>query len=198
MSLVIAQVSMAADSTLARDAIVNTLHFNDKSTLGFAPTDWQNLANDLAAIYDGGVFSTGSHQIQVRLYDMDDAKPRPIKAQATKNTGLAPQTGSPREVALCLSFYADRNLPRRRGRIYIPAFAMGAPGLRPTSTNRTKLLDLAASLAGLGGIDVEWCVYSRLDNVHYPISDAWVDDEWDTVRSRGLRATLRDTRHVGS
>jgi hypothetical protein len=25
------------------------------------------------------------------------------------------------------------------------------------------------------------------------VSDAWVDDEWDTVRSRGLRASSRVT-----
>jgi hypothetical protein len=38
-----------------------------------------------------------------------------------------------------------------------------------------------------------WIVYSKVAGAGYGVSDYWVDDEWDTQRSRGLRATTRQT-----
>jgi hypothetical protein len=36
-------------------------------------------------------------------------------------------------------------------------------------------------------------VYSRREKVARPVTNYWVDDEWDTVRSRGLRSSTRVT-----
>lgn len=200
MSLVSAQVSVAADSVLPRDLMVNTLHFNTQFDLlqPEAGTDWQSLANDLADIWKNTLSIGTTREVKVRLYDLDNPKPRPVKAEATRNSGLAPLTTVPREVALALSFYSERNLPRQRGRLFIPAFLVsGSPGLRPTTADMNTLLNLADALSGLGGSNVDWSVYSRLDDVHRKVSMAWVDNEWDTVRSRGLRATTRVSRAQG-
>jgi hypothetical protein len=37
-----------------------------------------------------------------------------------------------------------------------------------------------------------WVVYSRKTGGDAQVTNVWVDDEWDTVRSRGLRGTVRD------
>jgi hypothetical protein len=39
----------------------------------------------------------------------------------------------------------------------------------------------------------DWVLRSPTDKAFKPITDVWVDDEWDTMRSRGLRATQRIT-----
>lgn len=197
MGLMRAIVSVAADSVLARDRCVNTLYFDVTNVSLLVGTDADALASDLATIYHNLMNPTATREIDVRLYNMDDPKPRPIAGRFTKNVGAAPAGNIPREVAVCLSFYADRNLPKRRGRIFLPAFAIGDPfGLRPAATTRTKLLDLADSFSGLGGVNVDWCMHSVKDQAHHKISTAWVDDEWDVQRSRGLRATTRATRNV--
>jgi len=36
-----------------------------------------------------------------------------------------------------------------------------------------------------------WVVFSRRNNASYGVSNIWADDEWDTVRTRGLRGTAR-------
>ena len=42
-----------------------------------------------------------------------------------------------------------------------------------------------------------WVVWSqKLRKSQGGVSDVWCDDEWDTVRSRGLKATTRTTAKV--
>jgi hypothetical protein len=197
MSLIAAQTKVQADSAFPRDGIVMTSHFNTQLDLlnPVGGTDWQSLATDINTAFKTVLGNFAGYEFSTKLYDLDDAKPRPVQAQATLNTGAAGTAGTPREVALCLSFYAERNLPRQRGRIYVPSFlAGGAIGVRPSATQQTRLLDLADALSGIGGSNVDWCVFSRTDNVHRKVTQAYVDDEWDTVRSRGLRPTSRASR----
>ena len=181
------QVQIAADTTLPRDALVLTPHFNDAGAL----TDPESLCQDLA---DGiAAWSAVPRQVIVTAYDAQGTPPVFPAASAIVNTGVAPESGMPREIAVCLSFYATRNLPRQRGRLYIPALAMGLSlGVRPTLGGaRQKVADLVPILADLGGADVDWSVFSRRDAVARSVSNWWVDDEWDTVRSRGLRPSAR-------
>jgi hypothetical protein len=97
-------------------------------------------------------------------------------------------------VALCLSYYSENNVPKRRGRLFVPiAVLRSTPGLRPDSAQRTKALDLGGLLANAGGANIDWGVWSRTDGAFHPTTNSWVDDEWDTMRSRGLRATTRST-----
>jgi hypothetical protein len=184
------QVAIGGDTAFPRDKAVITPHFND-SGVG---TDPQGLCDDMADIAVAFFATPGPRQIEVTAYDAQGTPPVDPQGYAVRNLGIIQETGSPREVACCLSFFGVRNAPRFRGRLYIPAYASLAPGAmggRPSVAYREKIGTLATSLAGLGGADVDWVVYSRLTDTAIPVSNWWVDDEWDTIRSRGLRATTR-------
>jgi len=69
---------------------------------------------------------------------------------------------------------------------------------RPSADLRTNVLALATGLANIGGFDINWCVRSRFPilpgdqgGTMWPVQASWVDDEFDTIRSRGLRGTTR-------
>jgi len=181
---------------MAIDKITNTVYFDDRGTVGTNP---QNLATDIANLFATyRALPVGWDRVNVRLYDMAEPKPREIQGEFTNTTPTLGSTASgPREVALCLSFYAERNLPRNRGRIYIGPWNAGAMLERPTASLISSLNSLRTGLANIGGTDVQWCVYSPSGTLpgatpaFKQVSAGWVDDEWDTVRSRGLRAINR-------
>jgi hypothetical protein len=187
------QVSAAGDSILPRDRFVNTLYFEDIGT-----SDQDGLCLDLAHIFDSFWYSPGNREIVVKSYEVGPPPNFPI-GEAILNPGLAPISGCPREVSLCLSFYAGQNVPRKRGRIYLSiAAASIVPGVRPSGTVTAKALALGDKFAALGGADVSWNVHSHTTGEDHEVSNVWVDDEWDTVRSRGLRATTRVIDSTGS
>lgn len=166
----------------AKDAIVNTLYFN-VSFDGGDPVDYESLGDDLMDIWSGA-WAPG-RRIDIRGYDMADPEPRPQKYQRTVDQPGTNPAG-PHQVALCLSYFADRNIAGRRGRIYLGPWS--APGVNATATNTDKVINLAGSLAGLGGLNVDWSIYSPTKNEAYRINQAWCDDSWDIIRSRKLAA----------
>jgi hypothetical protein len=181
------QCSIAADSVFPRDYVVINPHFNDQGP----GTNPQNLCQDLANALDTYI-GVGSREINVKAYDAQGTPPVIPQGFAQKNKGVAPASNSPREIALCLSFYSEQNTPSRRGRLFFPYFLLGTvSGVRPSTTARTTLSNLVPILTGLGGTDVDWSVYSRKTNQSHPVTNWFIDDEWDVVRSRGLRPTTR-------
>jgi hypothetical protein len=94
---------------------------------------------------------------------------------------------------MCLSYYATVNRPRWRGRLYIPAslLSVTSPGLRPTAATISNTLAFRTILtSGLpDGTFLE--VWSPTDKNGHGVTQFWVDDEWDIMRSRGLRSTTR-------
>lgn len=186
------QTSFGADSPDARDRFIITPHLND-TALG---ADADQLCADWADTLLGWM-PPPLRQIEVTAYDAQGTPPVFPIGHAMRNAGLFPESSCPREVAVCLSFYSERNLPRQRGRLYIPmplllnAFSVGSA--RPTVPLMEKVLNLAEGLSNLGGVDTDWSVYSRVDDEARAVSNAYVDDEWDTIRSRGLRPTTRAT-----
>jgi hypothetical protein len=180
-----------SDTTFPRDAVVMTPHFDD----GGITTDPQALCDDLAAALNTWMVGANTRQVKVTAYDAQGTPPVYPQGEAILNTGMQTDASCPREVALCLSFYSERNIPRNRGRLYIPAWflPLGANGalVRPNPSSMVRAGELAPILEQLGGPDVDWVVYSRTDDVARPVTNWFVDDEWDTVRSRGLRATTR-------
>lgn len=200
MSLIRFEVAVAADSVLPRDRCVNTLHFNLQSIPIVSPSpDIEQLCHDLADIYTSTWHSLGQHETRVTAYDQEQAKPSYPVAQWINDPGMAPTSAVPREVALCLSFYADRNIPRHRGRIYLPMCTTGHTnlGVRPTDGELNNALDMADAFKNLGGADVDWQVWSIADDTGRNVQQAWCDDEWDTMRSRGMRSTKRIQRAIG-
>jgi len=183
------QTSWAVTTAFPRDRMVITPHFNDAG----ATTDPESLCTDLADALLGWWPTTG--ELRVTAYDAQGTPPVFPQGEATRNVGAFRDINSNRELAVCLSFFSERNAPRRRGRLYVPALMLGAgsEALRPGTAMTAKVAALAPIFEGLGGPDVDWCVYSRVDNVARPVTNWFVDDEWDVIRSRGLRGEARVT-----
>jgi hypothetical protein len=182
-------------SGLARDRVVNTIHFRE-SGVGLGAQSDQTMANDVWAKFAlKEMFIRGCSKLETRVYDMEDA-PGPPTATKLAAVNLAPPQG-PREVALCLSFRGADNNKRSRGRIYLGPLNCGTE--RPNDGLLANALQLAQDMANIGGADIDWCVFSpttrgplpELGPSFKPIKLAWCDDEWDTMRSRGYRATKR-------
>lgn len=189
------QCSIGADTAFPRDRVMINPHFNNVGGI-LTDSDADQLCEDLADALVAYV--SGTREIVVKAYDAQGTPPVFPVGNAIRNVGQFPASSAPRELALCLSFYSGQNVPRRRGRLYLPVFLI-APGVthgvRPSTTNQAKVGALATILADLGGADIDWSVYSRVDDVARAVSNWWVDDEWDSMRSRGLRS---ETRTVGT
>ncbi len=104
----------------------------------------------------------------------------------------------PTEVAACLSYVADRNLPRNRGRIYLGplgtnALVTSAGRVLVSPAFRTALRESAARLQGANGQSISWHLYSTVANQMKLITGGWVDDAFDTQRRRGTAPTVRET-----
>jgi hypothetical protein len=181
------QCAFAADTMLPRDQLVITPHFNDVGT----GTDPDQLCQDLAEGLNA--WDNATRQIRVTAYDAQGTVPVFPQGDHVVNPDAAPFTSTVREVAIVLSFYAQVNRPRHRGRLYIPAAVagIGTANARPSLANRQKVADLVPIFTGLGGADVDWCVYSRVDDEARSVTNWWVDDAWDVQRSRGLDPTAR-------
>jgi len=55
----------------------------------------------------------------------------------------------------------------------------------------TKVAALVPLFEGLGGPDWDWGVYSRVDNQFRKYTNWFIDNAFDTQRSRGRKATGR-------
>lgn len=184
------QVAVERGNDLDIDDCVNTFYLND---IGVT-TDAAQLALDAAQLWASfRQYPTGVTRITAKIYDMADAQPRLPKAERTAAVSGGPGTPGPGEVALCLSYYAGTNQPRRRGRMYIGPFSQNLLNQRPSGGVMQEINALATGIANLGGIDVDWVQYSPTNNQSLPVTAGWVDNEWDTVRSRGLQGTSRVT-----
>jgi hypothetical protein len=183
------------DSVLPRDGVMINPVVN--ATAGFA--DVESLGDDwLDAIKTWSNVGT-TNQMQVKIYDAQGSKPVFPVYEKMINTGLSTPAGGPRELAICLSFYATNNVKRRRGRLYVPNFwhsGAGTYASRPTQAMRDKIDDLATLLSNLGGVDIDWSVFSKADNTARKVTNWYVDDEWDVQRRRGLRPTARNAGTV--
>lgn len=140
----------------------------------------------------------------VKIYDWSDPEPRVPRQTATFNFTSVPSGISlPPEVAKCLSFQgvAASGVPqaRRRGRIYLGPFntgsqqSTGGDAGRPSGTFTTAMANAADTLLTASKVSSTWfwIVYSRVSNSGVEVENGWVDNEWDTQRSRGRPATSR-------
>jgi hypothetical protein len=193
-----ALVSTYKNTEMAIDKITNTIYFDD----GGLGTNAGGLATDVANLFATyRALPTGFNRVNCRIYDMAEPTPREIQGEHTATITNFDSGVGPREVALCLSFYSGRNLPRNRGRIYIGPWSQAKmlerPGANTATDPLTSLSTLRQGLQNIGGLDVKWCVYSpstpgTIADKFKQVSAGWMDDEWDTQRSRGLRAVLRN------
>ena len=183
-----AQIESFWTDSLPKDSTVNTVYFDDHGAL----SDPQGLATDLQeGLHAIPILATRG--LRVKLYDLADAQPRPIKGESVVEPTSSITSLGNREVALCLSFYGTRNLPRQRGRIYVGPFSAAEAGSRaPAAPIRAAVASLVPVFTNLGGADVDWVVYSRTSGLTHAVTDWWIDDAWDVQRRRGLSPTMRD------
>lgn len=183
-----AQIAFEVDTAVPRDNCVITPHYQGADPQQLADALKTNLTN-LAGVGIGPKFT-------VKVYNAQGPLPHPPLGTASAGTTPKGSIG-PREVSLCLSYFAGFNVKRFRGRVYIPnAFLGGTTGLRPTASQMTAALNFRNALGKNLSANAVWCVFSRVLNQSLPITDVWVDDEWDTVRSRGSRTTARQTATI--
>jgi hypothetical protein len=193
------QVSMAVDSMLPRDLVVNNLHFDDGG-VSISPTSWEDICGDICDLWQER-YGSVTGQVTAAAYDIGTPPNFPI-AKVTKGVAQYNTNKGPREVALCLSFARNKSIPSQRGRIYLmpgarTGFSGWEIGLRPTDQQMAWALGFfsqsGTGLPDIGGTDLKFGVWSPTTGVFHQASLAWCDDEWDTVRRRGLRATTRQT-----
>jgi hypothetical protein len=192
------QVSMPVTDTLPRNRFSNTIHL--EHTIGsIADTDLGSMCDDIIELWQVK-YANAANEVMCKAYDVD-AVPNYPRATRVVNVGTPWQTSHPREIALVLS-YSGTNAGNKneRGRIYLaPQLTStgGTLGLRPTQA----VLDWAlgwyttgnASLPDLGGVDWKFGVWSRNLKDFTQTQKAWCNDDWDVVRSRGLRESTRVT-----
>ena len=191
------------DNALPRDQMWTTPHFQDNSAGGtITPVQ---IADAIGAAML--VYLKASYEVDVKIYRSEGPPPHPPLADKKYGTaGNSITSQAPREVALCLSYYAAFNRPSFRGRLYLPfswiyrnmttptnAGMQPQPGHMAAAQNFYTLVIKAAttSLAGLN-----WVVWSPTKQAAYVATNWWVDDEWDTIRARGLKPTSRITGAV--
>lgn len=177
-------------ATPQKESVVNTIYLNVSGSVD--DPDYAALAQDLWTTWSIRQWAVGRY-IDVRAYDMRDAEPRPQRARVA-NVASGTRVDSVGQVALCLSYYADRNLPRQRGRLYLGPW--GGLNPRPSTQQMNQALGLADGLADLGGLNVDWSLWSPTTQQHTRINHAWVDDSWDIIRSRKLPGTSRVTKDL--
>jgi hypothetical protein len=192
MPLLAVHVSLRSTTGLPQDDVVNVLHYTTTVLTNFG-----TITSRVADAYaNAEVARGGINQVKVCAYNQDDAKPRAPQNCETRTLSGSGGTPGPREVSLCLSMYGDRNLPRKRGRIYIGPFASAQMGERPSATLMAGVLNLGYALRDPSGSDFEWVIYSPTSQSTTPVQNLWVDNEWDTQRRRGLKGTTRQTLAV--
>lgn len=184
------QVALRNQSLLPRDESINVLYYEVN-----APDTVEGTMDEIRDTYAGiATLINGAYQnMIIKAYDPGPGPPLITKSYATPFSG--PQ--GPTEVALCLSYSADDGVagtPRRRGRIYVP---LNGTLSRPSTALVNSLLTFGEALAavGLAG-NTTWFLRSVRDNAFRKIESISVDNEWDTQRRRGMRATARTRRDV--
>ena len=197
-------------SNLPEDRFVNTWHF-DTGNPGITPAAFYASVNEnLHSFYEDpvevGGFSVSdflpsdviNSTIQFRHYDLSENEPREpeIYDGVILPSAVAPL---PTEVAVCLSFFGTRNIPRQRGRVFIGPLSQnagtvgaGGAGLRVADALANTLIAAAARLdADLAATGVQWVVWSRTSIDAHPVTGGWVDNAFDTQRRRGTQPTGR-------
>jgi len=188
------------------DYTMNTVYFSTEGAV--ADADFKELTDALSATWKHGAtlgswgpYDQRSHT--VKAYNMADPKPRPARGVTTYVAGF-PTSGTidPRQIALCLSYYSGRNLPRQRGRIYVGPFDDGWTGgekERPGASQMNSILDLGARLYNTGtALSPGWThiVFStHTPTTPLAVTDYWVNDVWDVHRSRSPKESTRVRLH---
>lgn len=201
-----AQVVMIGTSGMPDDVFVNNWYFRNDNLVD--PT-YEDLADAVEAVLNAAYgtangtatnalayyISSRVTSVQYKIYDLGIAAPRyPIVPAITASWQGRNATVIPQEVAVCLSFRGGPG-PRQRGRVYLGPFneaALNGSGNRPDEDLIADMGQAAINVMNTSE-DVTWVAVSPTGASSVVVTEAWVDNELDTQRSRGLGATERTT-----
>lgn len=160
----------------------------------------------------GWQLSRGAQACEIDIYEaVTGGMGSPLSSHTFTLNGDLSDSNLPAECAVTLSFHADlsgvaeeagatRPKARRRGRIYLGPLTNAAvtnDSNHVPYVNATLMADVAAAAEQLiddsAAAGVPWAVWSRTDNLLRPVVGGWVDDAFDTIRSRGHSPTTRVT-----
>lgn len=198
------QVALPFKNSTPNDVSVNTWSFQvpngDEDDLaqvgGFMQAFYEGIAARLSPALD-------LTNARGKFYDRADPDPRTPVFDETFDLGEANTGGIlPEECACCLSFQAvltsGTPAARRRGRVFLgPLADTTLEGSTRSAINTATLTTIrdayiaAQESITLAGVFHQ--VWSTTDNVGRTVVRAWVDNAFDTIRSRGPRATTRVT-----
>lgn len=182
--------------TFAFKPIADASHADIHAAVVLALRDFYETTNGTAASLEtflGGQIPRTAYDITT--YKLSEPVPREPLTSSETFSGNAPASSLPAEVAVCLSYYSDRPLPRQRGRIYFGPLASTAVGtlsagdVRPSANMITALTTAATRLALR--TDITWGLISKASGEFLTITDGWVDNALDTQRRRGLSPSTR-------
>lgn len=187
------QVSLPVVDLLPRNRFVNTFHMDHN---GIVAEDLNQMCSDIADMYQTRYGKVA--EVDVKVYDVGLPPNYPLE-HFVKTPGTAWSCNVPQELALCLSYSGDnRGNKNERGRIYLapqlanPAHTIGA---RPTQTTLDWALAFYttsnSSFPDLGGSDWTFGIWSKTRSKFTGAQQAWVNDDWDIQRRRGLREANR-------
>lgn len=192
------QVSLPATDTLPRNRVTNCFHMQHIAG-SVLDTDLETLCADICAMYQTR-YNNQACEVNTRAYAVGPP-PNVPKANVTVDPGMPWGINTNRETALCLSFAgSNRGDKRRRGRIYLEPGLLGPvnnklDAVRPDENTLQWALAFYeapnASFPDLGGPDWQFGIWSHVGQHFTVAQQAWVNDEWDAQRRRGLRETRR-------
>jgi hypothetical protein len=195
-------IGVHCDTLLPRDVMQCTPHFRDATGVASPAT----VCTQIAALMGTFLQQTAQGTVKVYMEDFNPTNPHNPLATADFGTpGQVLNSYGPREIALVCSYYAGQNVKRYRGRMYVPLTwqrtagggALANPGVRPVPSHMSAALSFGATeLKGPRSNGWHWCVASTVDKVGRDVTDYWVDDEWDIIRSRGLKGTDRQVATI--
>lgn len=206
MPLVRCQVRQRYFSDLPADIITNTIYF--WSPTSPVPTgdldEMRDRIHDAYQFIDNYMPTLLQSPGAIRYYDMSQPEPRVPIREDTLTLTYVGTTSLPLETSLVLSFRGeyDSGTPnaRRRGRLYLGPWTTAAAQVssasefpRPAAVAITAVQNFARALAQpLTTASVEWHVRSETTGGSVPVLRAWVNNEWDTQRRRGVDPTSRN------
>lgn len=195
---------LQAPSNDPKDRYINTLHFRT-TAVGITEDLQLNVGGALDTFWTAidPYIPADLTRMEYRFYDLADPEPRePTFVPATAQpSGLG--NAYPFEVSAVLSYYSYRNIRRQRGRMYLGPLV---PSVADTSTTngdpqvsatfRQVVLDALVYLQSdvrnaAGDGTATFCIWSPTDGQMRTVTDAWMDNAFDTQRRRGTAATSR-------
>lgn len=208
MTIYHAQVSLNRATALPEDVVTNTFHFG--STEAHDDDNGALIAGMLWTFYNAAVsggdtvcsyFSnllTGAGRLRITT----EEDPTPRVPWYDEAFGITPGGDDPlpEEVAACVSFQAfpisGAIQARRRGRVFLGPLNERARGIANGRTRVSAGLRLTAAksarrLAVSATPGLYWGVFSPTTGGIILVEEGWVDDAFDTVRSRGGASTSR-------